>query len=451
MAKITRTLTKRLNQLGKAEILLRVTMSHTKQIRLKSGLFIKPSRFDGGRVVYPRANQKEVSSLRELEKLLTSIEASLLDYCYAHRAEDITSKDLYAQIQISQSTAEPEKPKPSTVHPFFETWNQFLKERDISARRKAMYQSLARALHRYEMYRQETELSYELNLETYTANDFNDFAEFYKRESELYEKYPELYVQYPAEVRTAHKTHKPQPRGSNSVVLAMKRLRAFFNWCFAQKLTTNRPFDHYIGAKSERYGTPFYLTSEERDQLAAFDFSKRPKLAVQRDIFIFQCYVGCRVSDLTSFTHSNVVGDFVEYVPRKTKKERQDVVRVPLHATAKAIINRYTENTESNKLLPFISDQRYNDSIKEMCKLAGLDRIVTVINPTTGEDERKPIWEVASSHMARRTFIGNLYKKVKDPNLIGSMSGHVNGSRAFARYRDIDDDIKQEVIGLLDK
>lgn len=51
--------------------------------------------------------------------------------------------------------------------------------------------------------------------------------------------------------------------------------------------------------------------------------------------------------------------------------------------------------------------------------------------------------------MARRTFIGNIYKKVKDPNLVGSLSGHKEGSKAFARYRDIDEDMKKELIGYL--
>lgn len=56
---------------------------------------------------------------------------------------------------------------------------------------------------------------------------------------------------------------------------------------------------------------------------------------------------------------------------------------------------------------------------------------------------------IASLHIARRTFIGNLYKKVKDPNIIASMSGHIEGSKAFARYRQIDDEIKQSVIELI--
>ena len=56
---------------------------------------------------------------------------------------------------------------------------------------------------------------------------------------------------------------------------------------------------------------------------------------------------------------------------------------------------------------------------------------------------------IASSHIPWHTFIGNSYKKVKDPNIIASMSGHIEGSKAFARYRQIDDEIKQSVIELI--
>lgn len=48
--------------------------------------------------------------------------------------------------------------------------------------------------------------------------------------------------------------------------------------------------------------------------------------------------------------------------------------------------------------------------------------------------------------MARRTFVGNLYRKFKDPSLISSLSGHTDGSRAFARYRAIDDELRREVV-----
>ena len=33
----------------------------------------------------------------------------------------------------------------------------------------------------------------------------------------------------------------------------------------------------------------------------------------------------------------------------------------------------------------------------------------------------------------------------------GTLSGHSEGSRAFARYRDIDEDMKKKLVSLLDR
>ena len=74
----------------------------------------------------------------------------------------------------------------------------------------------------------------------------------------------------------------------------------------------------------------------------------------------------------------------------------------------------------------------------------------TDLNPLTGEEEKKPLNEIASSHLARRTFVGNLYKKVKDPNLICPMSGHTYGSTAFARYHEVDKEMREELVSLID-
>ena len=59
--------------------------------------------------------------------------------------------------------------------------------------------------------------------------------------------------------------------------------------------------------------------------------------------------------------------------------------------------------------------------------------------------------ELISSHASRRYFIGNLFNNVQDPNLISSMSGHVNGSKSFERYRTINKTIKQNLVNLLCK
>ena len=100
--------------------------------------------------------------------------------------------------------------------------------------------------------------------------------------------------------------------------------------------------------------------------------------------------------------------------------------------------------------MPFISEQKYNQAIKKMFLVARLTRPVTVINSTTRDPEVRPLNEIASSHLARCSFIGNIYKKVKDPNLVGALSGHKEGSKAFARYREIDEQIKTDLVKLLE-
>ena len=199
----------------------------------------------------------------------------------------------------------------------------------------------------------------------------------------------------------------------------------------------------------EKYGTPIYIKDVEVLQLADFDFSHNKHLDTQRDIFIFQCCIGCRVGDMMKMTPANVINGGVEYIASKTADERPETIRVPLSDRAQFIIDKHREEVKDGRLLPFISQQKYNEAIKEIFEAAGITRLVTRLNLTTGVEEQVPINTIATSHMARRTFVGNLYKKVKDQNLVGALSGHSVGSKAFARYREIDEDMKRELVNVM--
>ena len=106
------------------------------------------------------------------------------------------------------------------------------------------------------------------------------------------------------------------------------------------------------------------------------------------------------------------------------------------HIAVPNIIRKYkkylqTEISESNTIISAI----LNDEISESGYLEILHNAIN---------------EIASSHMARRTFIGNIYKLVKDPNLVSALIGHVEGSRAFTRYRTIDIDMKKDLVKILE-
>lgn len=156
-----------------------------------------------------------------------------------------------------------------------------------------------------------------------------------------------------------------------------------------------------------------------------------------------------QIKNLYRLTRENVKDGFVEYMPQKTKKCEAKTVWVPLHEKALRILSKY-EGFDSDRLLPFKPIYVYNNGIRELLRHCGIDRMVTVLDTHGYKTVQKPLYEVASSHTARKTFVGNLYKQVKDPNLIASMSGHSEGSHTFARYRKIDDEMKKELVNLLD-
>lgn len=241
---------------------------------------------------------------------------------------------------------------------------------------------------------------------------------------------------------------RPKERGMNYVSDMLIRLRSFYVWLNDNGHTSNDPFKQYKIAEIV-YGTPIYITTDERKQLAEADMGDDKQLETQRDIFVFQCMIGCRVSDLYKMTYANIIGDCIEYVPRKTRDDRVVTVSVPLIGAAKELIRKYLDENRGT-LFPFISEQKYNVYIKAAFRKAGLTRMVTTIDQRTRQNVQVPICDLASSHMARRTFIGNVYKSVKDPAIVGAMSGHKDGSRAFARYRDIDMDIKRDAVSVLE-
>ena len=166
------------------------------------------------------------------------------------------------------------------------------------------------------------------------------------------------------------------------------RLTTFFNWCLDSGYITVSPFRQF-SVPEPVYGTPVYITAEELRQIADFDFLNRPALAVQRDIFVFQCCVGCRIGDLYRMTWSNVEGDVFDYIAGKTKDDNPKTISVPLVTMAKKILKRY-ESSGRATILPFISEQKYNDAIKEVFRLAGINRVVTVLDPTTRREVRMP-------------------------------------------------------------
>jgi len=324
-------------------------------------------------------------------------------------------------------------------------FDKFLESKGGDFSRAKHYRVLERTLQRYTEYVRLTkprQSKYVFDVKAITTDDLNNIYDYIVSEHQIVKDYPGILEAHP-------ETRKIRQRGGNTISGIMKTLRAFFNWCENEGHLRRNPFIDFEKGEGERYGTPIYLTKEELKQIYTADFSDNPPLETQRDIFVFQCNVGCRVGDMMRLTKRDVINGSIEYIPNKTIKENAKTVVVPLNTMAKAILEKY-KDLPGEQLLPFIASQNYNYAIKDIVKKAGITRLVTTLDPLTRKEVKRPIYEVASSHMARRTFIGNIYKQVKDQHLVSSLTGHSDNSRAFVRYRNIDIDMKQELVNILD-
>jgi integrase len=432
---------------GLHEILVRFCHGRIN-LRAKSGIFVRSEYWDERlqQVVIPRFRIMSAEQRAAIEELsctqnnLQELQASIMsEFINAGSGKVPLHKNWLSDVVISIMRRRLNLSN-SAKSKFFEAWDRFIESKQVSARRKAMFKVVRNMMWRYERVERMRNPSFYLSFDAMTNRTLLYFERFLLEEVEYVDQYPQIYKNVPDR-------DLPKHRGPNTISHRMAILRTFIIWAIDNELTTNDPFKKY-SIKAPVYGTPIYITISERNTLYHAPMPSK-RLQVVRDIFVFQCLIGCRVGDLLKLKRQNIMRGAIEYIPHKTKDGRPETVRVPLNDTAKEIIARY-DDADREALLPFISAQKYNDYIKECFKIAGLDRYVTVLNTQTRESEQKHLYEVASSHMGRRTFVGNLYKQVKDPNLVGALSGHKEGSKAFARYRDIDEEMKVDLVKLLE-
>lgn len=380
-----------------------------------------------------RRNTKGLEGSREVQyneinQRLKAIKAALILH---FQSIDSTSKEQIKQLLDSvckKSNLNDEQPEKA----FFDLFYKYHRVYRISEGRKKHVLS---AIKHWERYQDERKIK--LSFNSIGVDTLRDFEYYLTNES----------------VKKVTKKDKYLPKtiGVNTLHTYMKITKDFWvNFAIPELaeigIELHNPFDKK-GYKipSEVYGTPIYITSKERDLLINTSLPSE-KLSKVRDAFVFQCLVGVRLGDLKKLTLNHIHENTLSYIPRKTKDGKPVTVTVPLHPIAIKIIEKY--HHPDLQLLPLPSDQKYNDYIKELFEFCGITRIVNRRNPKTGNPEQVRICDIASSHMARRAFIGNLYGKV-DSGIISSMSGHSPGSRAFSRYYDVSKELQQEAIKML--
>lgn len=154
-----------------------------------------------------------------------------------------------------------------------------------------------------------------------------------------------------------------------------------------------------------------------------------PQLKAAKDWLMISCYTGQRVSDFMNFNL-----DMMEILDGKpclsfTQQKTQKTILLPLHPTALHVMSDNGNNFPSK-----LPAQKYNEQIKEIARLAGINTLIKIRTRSGFRASEKLVqkWEAITSHIGRRSFASNFYGKIPTP-LLMEATGH-STEQMFQRY-----------------
>ncbi len=188
--------------------------------------------------------------------------------------------------------------------------------------------------------------------------------------------------------------NKDQPLSDGSVDNQIKYLKSLCSKLNELEIPCNKQVQSFKRIPI-RYDM-VYLTEDELVRLIDSQVHSSEALNRKKDVFVFQCLTGVRVSDLMRFSE-DLVDDKNRLITRSEKTGSP--IRIPLVPQALEIAQKYKYK------LPLESEQKYNKAIHEFMKELGFDRKIE-------SKDFKPLHEVCTSHTARKTFISQALNKM---------------------------------------
>lgn len=311
MASVTAFIRVSRKRIERANVRFRLRDGRDIQLFHASELEINPSDWDATRQEIKAKVLYDAEKRAVFNKAVTDRKNMMLElYNAAPIKEGLTSE--WLELEIDKRLHPEKYIVEEHRQTFFETYEEFVEKRKLSDWRVRAIRVVIRALRRYELFARRTmDSRFRLDFDTVTPLVLRDFEEFLRNEHTFCGQYPDIYEAVP-ESRT------PQPRGQNTINGILTKLRTFFIWANDVGKTKNNPFRNYAVEECV-YGTPFYITIDERNKIYCTNLVRHPQLATQRDIFVFQCLIGCRVGDLYKLTRDNLIGGAVEYIPARRR------------------------------------------------------------------------------------------------------------------------------------
>ncbi len=212
-------------------------------------------------------------------------------------------------------------------------------------------------------------------------------------------------------------------------------LKTFLNWALENKYTYKSDFKKF---KSPKAQITDEVALDKHDIKAVFDFdlSGKPKLERVRDLFVFGCSTGMRISNYSKVSKKDIEGGYIKVMDKKNNDKQ---LKIPLNEFSISVLEKY------NYKLPSLSSQKFNEYIKDVFKEIGFTEDVKKTTRIGNEviEVVQPLYQRISSHTARRSFI-TIMKNEKVPDkIIMEFTGH-KSLEVFNKYYKPNEDQKKE-------
>ncbi|WP_165370383.1 site-specific integrase [Hymenobacter persicinus] len=195
----------------------------------------------------------------------------------------------------------------------------------------------------------------------------------------------------------------------------LKRVKAVMSYAVDQSLTDNLTFRKFKLMKHTE-ADKVYLTQDELQILVDTDLTAEPRLDKVRDLFVLACTTGLRYSDFSTIHPDNIENDQLVFRAVKTRKQQH----VDLNQYSRDILAKYPIS------LPKLSQQKFNDYVKELGQYCGIDKPTLVVRYRGSKriEERVPKYSLLSSHIGRHTFATQSLERGMSIEVLQKNTGH---------------------------
>jgi integrase len=214
----------------------------------------------------------------------------------------------------------------------------------------------------------------------------------------------------------------------NTIHKTIQRFKQIVKLAVGLDYLAKDPFLLYKNKKPKKQVV--FLTNDELEELENHKFAS-DRLQQVADMFIFCCYTGLAFQEMANLKKENIVKKFddnlwIEMYRQKTQKK----FSVPLLSKAIAILDKYQDQ---EKLLPVISNQRFNSYLKEIAEITNINKTLT-------------------HHIARKTFATTILLYNDIPiEIVSELLGHSKITMTQEHYAKVMDSKVNEYMTELGK